>query len=78
MVLRVILGGFWEHLASQKPCENRSLFLSRLLLIYGERRRVDGRPGLVKTATDPPGAAPLSREKRDITTQGSHNDPMIA
>ena len=38
---------------------------------------VGARPGLVKTATDPPGAAPLSREKRDITNQVSHNDPMI-
>ena len=37
-------------------------------------RRVRGvAASMVKTASWPPGAAPLSREKRDITTQESRN-----
>ena len=40
-------------------------------------REVDAGSSLVKTATEPPGAAPLSREKRDITTQGSDDDPTL-
>ena len=76
------MGALGEPKAVQKSVlfSVRFFFVRRevnVWLTYGGRE-VDGRSGLVKTATDPPGAAPLSREKRDITTQGSHNDPMIA
>ena len=73
-----LLGAFGEPKAVQKSV----LFSVRFFLGGGrltyDRREVGGRSPAVKTATDPPGAAPLLREKRDITTQGSHNDPMIA
>ena len=73
-----LLGALGEPKAVQKSV----LFSVRFFVCGGNAtpggREVGGRSHLVKTATDPPGATPLSREKKDKTTQGSHNDPMIA